>query len=200
MATPPAAFPGAGTPPRGEAAGSGQPQPGAQDIQALKDQATQVVYGDRFDQLIEMFQTNGPEKFARSMAIAVNTAIQEVEKTNGPIGPEAAAEVGSDLFAKLLEDTLTKQKDGMPAVVEGVTPEQLKEVLPAILVMYADSHPEVSKQDVQAVMQEVDGQVRQAEGAGGAPQTGTVPAAAATGPEGLGQASPPTGSVPPGGV
>ena len=73
-ATPPAGNPGAGNSPIGEAQGSEQPQQ-PQDTQALKDQAIQLVYGERFDQLIQMFQKNGPDKFARSMAIAVNTAI-----------------------------------------------------------------------------------------------------------------------------
>ncbi|MDH3638900.1 MAG: hypothetical protein OES09_10635 [Gammaproteobacteria bacterium] len=196
-ATPPAAAPGAGNPPRGEVPGSGQPQPGAQqDVGALRDQAIQLVYGERFDQLIKMFQSNGPEKFARSMGIAVNTAISELEKTNGPLGPEVAAEIGGDIFAKLLEDMLVKPKDGMAAVVEGVTGAELQQVMPAILVMYADSHPDVSKQDVQAVMQEIDKGVK----AGGAPQSGAVPEPAAPGPESIGQASPPpTGSIPPGG-
>ena len=154
--SPHTAPPGAGTPLSGSVSGPEQPQ----DAQGLKDQATQLVYGERFDKLIEMFQTNGPENFARSMAVAVNTAITELEKTNGPIGPEMAAEIGGDLFVKLLEDMLVKPKDGMAAVVEGVTAEQLQDVLPAILVMYADAHPEVSKQDVQAVMQEVGNHVQ----------------------------------------
>ena len=165
-ATPPAASPGAGDSPTGEAQGSEHPQ--AQDTQALKDQAIQLVYGERFDQLIKMFQTNGPDKFARSMAIAVNTAISEIEK-NGEIGPEAAAEVGADLFGKLLEDMLVRPTEEMAPVVEGVTAEQLQEVMPAILVMYADSHPNVSKTDIQAVMAEVDSGVKAAQGGESAP-------------------------------
>ena len=42
-------------------------------------------------------------------------------------------------------------KDQEP-VVEGVTAEQVSETLPAILVMYADSHPDVSKEDIQKVV------------------------------------------------
>jgi hypothetical protein len=171
--TPPAVSPGAGDSPSGEAQGSGHPQ--AQDTQALKDQAIQLVYGERFDQLIEMFQKNGPDKFARSMAIAVNTAISEIEK-GGEIGPEAAAEVGSDLFAKLLEDMLVRPTEEMGPVVEGVTAEQLQEVMPAILVMYADSHPNVSKTDIQAVMAEVDSGVKASQGTNQTPDGGQMAA------------------------
>ncbi len=166
----PTATPGAGAPLGGTAPGPGQPTPNPaaseQAVQQYKEKAIQLVYGDRFDQLIKMFQTNGPDKFARSMAIAVNTAITEIEKESGPIGPEAAAAVGGDLFAKLLEDMLLKPEGGKAAVVEGVTGEQLSEVMPAILVMYADSHPDVSKQDIQAVMKEVTTQTQAAAGGG----------------------------------
>lgn len=194
--TPPASAPGAGNPRQAAAPGPGQP-----DVQALTDEAVKLVYGERFDQLIKMFQNNGPEKFPRSMAIAVNTAISELEKKHGDIGPEAAAQVGSQLFAMLLEDMATKPNEGMAAVVEGLTGEQLQEVLPAILVMYADSHPNVSKEDVQAVMREVDKGTREQLGAGGAQQTAgagdTTPPAGA---ESARPASPPAGSLPPGGM
>ena len=58
-------------------------------------------------------------------------------------------------------------------VVEGVNADQLREVMPAILVMYADSHPNVSKTDIQAVMAEVDSGVKAHQGGG---QTAANPA------------------------
>ena len=152
--TPPTESPNAGNPPLDGASGPGQPPARNEDPQALTDQATKIIYGDRFDKLVEMFQTNGPEKFARSMAIAVNTAITEIEK-DGPISPEAAVKLGSDVFEMLLEDMAVEPDQGMPPVVPEVSGEQLAEVLPAILVMYGESHPEVSKEDLQAVMKEV---------------------------------------------
>lgn len=151
--TPPAAAnPGAGNPPRGSASGPGH-QEG--DFEGLRDKAVKAIYGDRFDKLVKMFQTNGPEKFARSMAIAINTGLTAIEEEGQPASPEMAAEVGMDIFQKLLEDMLTKPNEGMPAVVENVPPAQLNEVMPATLVMYADAHPDVSKEDIQGVMQEV---------------------------------------------
>jgi hypothetical protein len=153
-----------------------------------------------------MFQTNGVEKFPRSMAIAVNTAITEIEK-DGPIPPEAAAQLGMEIFTMLLEDMAISPEEGMPPVVEGITGEQLQEVLPAILVMYSDSHPEVSKEDIQEVMRQVTESVQSqmgmegnpiAEAAGGAQQSGpsAAPAApAASGPESIRTASPPSGML-----
>jgi hypothetical protein len=172
---PPLADPGAGISSGGSAPGSGQP-PVGQDFETLRDEAIQLVYGDRFDQLIKMFQNNGPEKFPRSMGIAINTAITELEKTHGDIGPEMAARVGSDLMVKLLEDVITND------VVPDVTPEQIKEVMPAALVLYADSHPNVSKEDVQQVMQNVQSGLSEVKGAAGAPQgPGSAPPAAPAG-------------------
>lgn len=174
--TPPIESPGAGaptpvpgTPPLDGASGPGQPMQAPRDPKDLKDQATKLIYGERFDSLVKMFETNGPEKFARSMAIAVNTAINEIEK-DGPIPPEAAAQLGMDVFTMLLEDMATEPEKGMPPVVPEVSPEQLQEVLPAILVMYGDAHPNVSKEDIQAVMRDVTGQVQSGMGMdGGAP-------------------------------
>lgn len=147
--TPPAGDPGAGTPlPGDSAAGSGQP-PGPQDVGAMRDEAIQLVYGERFESLIKMFETNGAEKFPRSMGIAINTAIAELEKTHGEIPPETAAEIGMDLMMKLIEDIVGEK------ILPDVTIDQIREVLPATLVMYGDSHPNVSKEDLQAVMSEV---------------------------------------------
>lgn len=196
---PPAASPGAGAPPSGGASGSehpAAPDTGAPaDVEALKAQAIQLVYGERFDQLIEMFQTNGPDNFARSMAVAVNTAISELEKGGAAVPPEAAAEVGADLFAKLLEDMLIKPKEGMAAVVEGVTAEQLQEVMPAILVMYSDSHPEVAKQDIQAVMAEVDSGVKAHNAGNGAPSGDQSDANATPQQQPVPQGAPPGGPM-----
>lgn len=157
---PPSSGPPAQTPPPptpqgepGGAPGSGLSAQGAppqrpatqEEFESLRDQAIQLVYGDRFDQLVAMFQKNGPEKFARSMAIAVNTPITELEK-QGPIDHVTATKVGMAIYMRLLEDMIAG------GVVEGVTAEQVSESLPAILVMYADSHPEVTKEDIQGVV------------------------------------------------
>lgn len=194
--TPPLADPGAGNSPGEGAAGSGQPpELGGEEFQKLRDEAIQLVYGDRFDQLIKMFQTNGAEKFPRSMAITINTAITELESKNGPIDPAMAAEIGMDLMIKLLEDIVAG------GVVPDVTLEQVKEVLPAMLVMYADSHPDVSKQDVQQVMRDVQAGLPQGGGAlaGAGPAGAGVPAPEAeAGSPAAPPAAPPPGMIPPG--
>lgn len=194
--TPPIESPVAGTSPLDGASGPGQPpgqgQVGTEsndDAQTLKDKATKIIYGERFDELVKMFQTNGPEKFARSMAIAVNTAITEMEK-EGPVPPPAAAQLGMDVFTMLLKDMATPHDEGMPPVVPQVSAEQLQEVMPAMLVMYAEQHPDVSQQDIQAVMKGISENVRSEMGAQ------APPPALSTGP-----GPEPSGSpVPPGAV
>ncbi|MEE8364207.1 MAG: hypothetical protein V3R76_00335 [Gammaproteobacteria bacterium] len=115
------------------------------DFKKLRDKAIQLVYGDRFDQLIKMFQSNGPEKFARSMAVAVNTPITELEK-EGPIDYEMATKIGLAIYMRLLEDMIGG------GVVANVTANQVSESLPAVLLMYADTHPEVSPEDIRNVV------------------------------------------------
>ena len=141
--------PGGQTPPTqgspmGAAAGPGQPP--EQQFKELSDQAVMLVYNERFPALIKMFEANGPERFGRSMAVAVNTVLTEMEK-QGPLEPEVAANVGLDIFMKLLEDMITG------GVVPDVSMEQVQQALPQALEMYQQSHPEVTPQDVQTVMQ-----------------------------------------------
>lgn len=155
--TPPAGNPGAGNSPPGSAPGAGQPPAPGQppqeqstaSFEQLRDQGIQRLYGDNFDSMIEMFQTNGAENFPKSMGIAVNSTLQYLEQENGQLPVEMAAEVGMDVMMKLLEDIIGG------GVVPDVKLEQVQQAFPAILVMYADAHPEVSKQDIQELVQEV---------------------------------------------
>jgi len=137
-------------PPTPQGASGGAPGPGhsEKDFIKLRDQAIKLVYGERFDQLIKMFETNGTEKFARSMAIAVNTPINEIEK-DGKLEPEMAAKVGMAIYIRLLEDIVGE------GVVPGLTPEQISDSFPAAMLMYSDSHPEVPKEEIQSVVREV---------------------------------------------
>lgn len=172
--TPPAEIP----PDQSGAAGSEHSQSQA-SFEELRDQAVKLIYGERFDSMIKMFQTNGPDKFARSMAVAINTALAELEK-QGDIGVENAAMVGMDIMMKLLEDMI------IGGVVPDVKLDQVQQVLPATLQIYADSHPEVTQEDIQAIVTEV----QQGLGSeGGAQQSD-----AAT-PESGNPASPPAQSV-----
>lgn len=153
--TPPsgASTPGAASP--GRSPGPGQPQAQAvnrqgeatpEEVERLSDEAVKLVYGERFDQLINMFETNGADNFARSMGVAVNTVLTELEKEN-PMPFDVVAQVGMDIYMKLIEDMIRG------GVVPDVTLEEVQQALPATLVMYADAHPDVSKEDVQGVMQ-----------------------------------------------
>tara|TARA_R110000744_G_scaffold310926_7_gene418531 strand:+ start:344 stop:958 length:615 start_codon:yes stop_codon:yes gene_type:complete len=181
MQTPPEAVSGAENPPRDGASGSGQPIP----TEELNKQAIKFVYGERFDQLIKMFETNGEEKFARSMAIAINGAFDNLQKNNGDIPLEQIAEVGMTLMFKLLEDIISK------GVLPNVTLEQTKQVIPATLVMYADSHPNVSKEDIQMLIKNIDGEMS-AQG-GGQPPAEPMPGEQP-------QQAPPPAQMPPGAI
>lgn len=191
--TPPTESPGAGTPPLDGASGPGQPPAGPEamatgSFEELRDQGIQRLYGENFDGMIQMFQTNGAENFPKAMAIAVNSTIEYLEKENGKLPPEMAAEVGMDVMMKLLEDIIGG------GVVPDVTLEQVQQAFPAILVMYADSRPDVSKEDIQALVQEVQKGVAQQEGgapAEAAPPDPNAPLSTGPGPEPSGSPVPP---------
>lgn len=163
--TPPTGAPTSGATTAGSSPGPGQPQAQPvnreggdtpEEFERLRDEAIKLVYGERFDQLVKMFETNGVENFPRSVAVAINTALTELEKSN-PMPYETAARIGMDLMFKLIED--------MTQVVPEVGVEQIQEALPATLVMYADSHDDVSKEDVQGVVAEAQKGVAEAQGA-----------------------------------
>lgn len=197
--TPPAGNPGAGTPLPGSVGGPGQPapkqavpqEPGPNDPEKaarLKDEAVQRLYGENFDGLIEMFQANGAEQFPKSMAIAVNSVIEYLENKYQMTNHKMAAEIGMDIMFKLLEDIIGG------GVLPDVRLEQVQQAMPAILVMYADSHPDVTKQDIQQLMAEVESGVMAHEKgqAGGAPPSDpNAPLSTGPGPEPSGSPVPP---------
>ncbi len=184
--TPPTDSPGAGNPPIGGAVpGSEQPS-GAGPMPSPDDMLAEAmirIYDGNFDQMLEMFRSNGPEGFARSMGVTVNSGIDFLEEKYGPIGHENAAKVGAEIFFRLLHDMIVRK------LMPDVPMEQVQDALPAVMVMYADARPDVSKQDIQQVMQMVQ------EGAGG----GAAPEADPNAPLSTGPGPEPSGSpVPPG--
>ena len=192
--TPPVESPSTGTPSLDGATGPGQPQgQSTAGFEELRDQAVEQMYGKNFDNLINMFQTNGAEQFPRSMAVAVNGTIDFLEKKNGKLPPEIAAEVGMDVMLKLLEDVISG------GVVPDVKLEQVQQAFPAILVMYADARPDVSKEDVQALVQEVEKGVK-GQGGGAASPPGdpnAQPSAPSAPPPAGGPPMPPAGGAMP---
>ena len=126
--------------------GAEQQEPPEARFESLRDQGVMLIYDERFEALLKMFKTNGAARFSNSMATAVNTVLTELEK-KGPVEPEMAAMVGMDIYMKLLEDIITG------GVVPDVTLEQVQQALPATLKMYAASHPEVTEEDMNAIMQ-----------------------------------------------
>jgi len=137
----------AAAPSDAEIAGGMQAEPGGSaDVGEIEKRAFKYAYGEKFDTLLAMFKENGAENFAKSMAVAVNGAL----KNAGEMTHEQAAEVGMKLYLALLEDIITSD------VVPGITAEQVSQALPMTLRMYAESHPDVSEQDMQALMTEIE--------------------------------------------
>ena len=183
--TPPTDSPGAGNPPIGSAVpGSEQPS-GAGPLPSpdeMLGEAIQRIYGENFDQMMDMFESNGPQEFARSMGIAVNSGIDFLEQQYGPIGHENAAKVGTEIFFRLLEDMIVK------GLMPDVPMQQIQDAMPAAMVMYADERPDVSKQDIQQVLQ----QVMQGAAGGGMPEGDpNAPLSTGPGPEPSGSPVPP---------
>jgi hypothetical protein len=120
----------------------------AETVKKYEDRAVEILYSERFDPMIKMFETNGAPRFANSMATALNTVISEMEK-EGPIPPLIAAAVMLKVFHLLLEDLSVSTN-----TVEGVTEEAYAQSLIMTIDMYAASHKDtVTPDDVQAMKQ-----------------------------------------------
>ncbi len=119
--------------------GQGQP-PQKQSSDDPRKAALSHVYSERFDQMLKMFETNGPENFSKSMATAINGALSAA----GPMPHEQAAEIGMELFNLILHDVV------MGGVLQNISQEELSKALPATIKMYAEGHNDVTDQDMQA--------------------------------------------------
>lgn len=122
-------------------------------FEKLKDKAVSFMYDEKFDQLIKMFQQNGADGFARSVAVAINGAIAKVKETE-QIDHKMATVIGMDLYLKVIEDMATGQMEGQP-VVPGLTLEHIQAALPETIKMYAQSNPDVTDEMMQEMLQEI---------------------------------------------
>ena len=120
--------------------GQGQPAPaGPQvDYEAARKAAVEHIYGDKFESMLKVFEANGPEGFPHAMATVINGALQAA----GNMGHEDAARLGMELFQMMLLDVV---KGG---VAQGVTMDQINAALPATIKMYAESHNDITDQDM----------------------------------------------------
>lgn len=66
--------------------------------------AVELVYGEGFEELVQMFEASGPQGFAQAMSTAINGVLERLAKEFGELPTELIAEVGLKLFESLLED------------------------------------------------------------------------------------------------
>ena len=159
----PSASPKEEQPPEQEAANvdddnSGPPKAGSlpEKFEGIKSKAISFMYGKKFKALIKMFQDSGAEGFPRSVAVAVNGAINHVKESED-IDHRMSAVLGMDLYLKVVEDMATGEVGGMP-ILDDLTMEQVQNSLTETIKMYAESNEDVTEQDMQALLQEIQKQ------------------------------------------
>ena len=111
----------------------GQPTEGQDEfpaeLQPLLDQGVELLYGDNFEKLVQMFQ-GGPQNFPRAMATAINAVLSRIGKDHGALDQQAAAHIGTKLFGMLLEDLITG------GAIEQVTPQMAVEAIQMTMAMW----------------------------------------------------------------
>jgi len=122
---------------------------GTPEEQELIKKGVKLLYDERFDSLMNMFEANGLDKFDKSVATAINTVIKELETENqGAIDPLVITKVGMELFSMLIEDVLTSES------IEGMSQDHVSKALGATMDMYAKSHPHIATPEIMAEVTE----------------------------------------------
>lgn len=155
----PSSGPVANTPPGSSSStgfAAGSEQLNSPEFKQLRNKGIEFLYSDRFEPMLKMFRTNGADGFPRSMAIAVNTTIKEMEKA-GPVSPQLMTEAWADIFMTLLEDIVLADD-----VLPGLSVEQVSRALPAVMEMYEKSHPEIKPGTMQKVLDNLQMEAAQA--------------------------------------
>lgn len=136
----------------------GQPSQGG-GAQALIKKATQLLYAENFENMVQMFQQHGKEGFPQAMAIAINGVLDRLEQEQGqPLDAQTAAEVGVALFEILLQDL----SEG--GVLPDIDKQDVLKSIESTLKMWAQNHPDQANPEE---MKQVIGQMAQQMGATG---------------------------------
>jgi len=144
--------------------GPGSPAPEAQapqgsggDVQALVKRAIQLLYGDNFEAMVQMFQKHGKAGFPQAMAMAVNGVLDRLEKDQGgPLDAETAAQVGVAVFEALLQDL----SEG--GVLPDIDKDSVLQSLEAILRLWTKNHPDqADPEQMKSVIQQLAQQMSQ---------------------------------------
>lgn len=137
----------------------GQPQSAVGgDVQSLIKLATELLYSDNFEAMIQMFQQHGKEGFPQAMAMAINGVLDRLEQEQGqPLDPQTAAEVGVALFEILLADLAEGE------ILPDIDKQSVLQAIEAVLSMWAKSHPDqTNPEEMKAVIQQMAQQMAQA--------------------------------------
>lgn len=137
------------------------------EVEAFYQQGIELLFSERLEKMVNMFEVSGVEGFPDAMATAINTVLEAIEQQQGqPMAPEIAAAVGTRLFLKLLEKLYAF------GFLPKLPIEAVGDAFSKALRMYAETHPQsVAPGDVEklgAMLQQQAGGGDQAAMAAGA--------------------------------
>jgi len=109
----------------------------SEEVKPLMKYAIEMLYGENFENLIQMFQQGGNQTFAVSMSTAINGVLDRLEKEFGELPQQAAAEIGVKLFEILLEDMAAG------GVINGdeLGQQEIIQTIQLTLTNWAEKHP-----------------------------------------------------------
>lgn len=109
----------------------------SEQVRPLMKYAIEMLYGENFEKLVQMFQSGGNQTFALSMSTAINGVLDRLEKEFGQLPQQAAAEIGVKLFEILLEDLAA----GGVINGEELGEKEIIETIQLTLTNWSQKHP-----------------------------------------------------------
>ena len=124
-----------------------QPQQGA-GVEGLIKQAVKLLYDDQLKNVTKMLGNATPEQLPESLALVITETLKKLEKDNGGLSLEVAAQVGMQLLQYIIEDFVT---DG---IIKEVNSNQVKLAMAAAVKRYGKSKG-IPNEEIEALVKEM---------------------------------------------
>jgi hypothetical protein len=134
----------------------GMSEEGDPVVEDLLDQAKALLYGENFENMMQVFQTGGPQGFANSMATVVLGTLDRLEADNGEQPNETLLMVAIGIVAMVATDLANGR-------IMEVDADQVQLAIQASIGMWMKSHED--RVDIEGMQQEIAKGVQQGEGA-----------------------------------
>jgi hypothetical protein len=129
-----------------------------EEFKATIDQAKELLYGENFENMINVFQKAGKEGFPEAMATVVNGTLDRLEQENGEMAPQILIMTGYGITAMLASDMTNAE------VVPDLDKDIVQVALAAVTGKWMEQHED--RADVPRAMEDIQKMGQKQKGSG----------------------------------